>query len=90
MTTTRPLEVAGAAVVAYQVIVLVAVWLLDPLILSSQRNIGILLASSVMLYGALCQLYLINPGVLSRNLQWTAAAVGASFAMLVFMLFPYM
>ena len=76
--------------VAYQVIVLVAVWLLDPLILSSQRNIGILLASSVMLYGALCQLYLINTGVLSRNLQWTAAAVGASFAMLVFMLFPYM
>ena len=90
MTTTRPLEVAGAAVVAYQVIVMVAVWLLEPLIHSSQRNIGILLASSVMLYGALCQLYLINTGVLSRNLQWTAAAVGASFAMLVFMLFPYM
>ena len=90
MTTARPLEAAGAAVVAFQVIVLVAVWLLDPLLLSSQRNIGLLLASSIMLYGALCQLYLTDTGVLTRNLQWTAAAVGASFAMLVFMLFPYM
>ena len=76
--------------IAFQVIVLAAVWLLDPLVLSSQRNIGILLASSIMLYGALCHLYLTDTGVVTRNLQWTAAAVGASFAMLVFMLFPYM
>lgn len=89
MTTSRPLELAAAAIVAFQVVVLAAVWLLDPLLLSSQRNIGILLASSMMLYAALCQLYLINIGVLGRNLQWTSAAVGASFAMLVFMLFPY-
>ena len=89
MTTSRPLEVAAAAIVVFQIVVLAAVWVLDPLLLSSQRNIGILLASSIMLYGALCQLYLVNTGVLSRNLQWTAAAVGASFAMLVFMLFPY-
>lgn len=89
MTSSRPLEIAAELIVAFQVAVLVAVWVVDPLLLSSQRNIGILLASSIMLYGALCQLYLVNTGVLSRNLQWTAAAVGAAFAMLVFMLFPY-
>lgn len=89
MTSSRPLEAAAAMIVAFQVAALAAVWLLDPLLLSSVRDIGILLASSLMLYGALCQLYLVNTGVLGRNLQWTAAAVGAAFAMLVFMLFPY-
>ena len=89
MTSSRPLEVAAAAIVAFQLAVLASVWLLDPLALTSQRNIGILLAASIMLYGALCHLYLINTGVVARNLQWTAAAVGASFAMLVFIFFPY-
>ena len=89
MTSSRPLEVAAACVVAFQVAVMAAVWVFDPLLLTSQRSIGILLASSIMLYGALCHLYLIQFRVVSRNLQWTAAAVGAAFAMLVFMFFPY-
>ena len=89
MTSSRPLEVAAAGIVAFQGGVLVAVWLFDPLLLSSQRNIGIRHAASIMLYGALCHLYLVDTGIVRRNLQWTAAAVGASFAMLVFMFFPY-
>lgn len=89
MTSSRPLDVAAVGIVAFQVAVLAAVWLFDPLLLSSQRSIGVLLASSIMLYGALCHLYLVQTRVLGRNLQWTAAAVGASFAMLVFMFFPY-
>lgn len=90
MTSSRSLELPAACIVAFQVGVLVAIWILDPILLSSQRDIGILLASSIMLYGALCHLYLVQSGVLSRNLQWTAAAVGASFAMLVFLGFPYL
>ena len=89
MTSSRPLEVAAAGVVAFQLVVLASVWLMDPLMLSSQRSIGILLASSIMLYGALCHLYLVDKRVVSWNLQWTAAAVGAAFAMLVFIFFPY-
>ena len=89
MTSSRPLEAAAVAVVAFQSAVLATVWLLDPLMLSSQRNIGIMLASSVMRDGALCHLSLIQLSVLARNLQWTAAAVGVSFSMLVFMFFPY-
>ena len=90
MTTSRPLEVAASCIVAFQLGVLAAVWLFDPLLLASQRNIGILLASSLMLYGALCHLYLVQTRVVGRNLQWTCAAVRASFSMLVFMFIPYL
>ena len=90
MTSVRSLQVPAALILAFQVAVMVAVWALDPMLLSSQRDIGIFLASSIMLYGALCHLYLVQSGVLGRNLQWTAAAVGASFAMLVFVIFPYL
>lgn len=89
MTSSRPLEVAAVGLVGFQAVALASVWLLDPLLLSSQRSIGIMLASSLMLYGAICHLYLVNRGVVSWNLQWTAAAVGAAFAMLVFIFFPY-
>lgn len=89
MTSIHSLELPAACIVAFQVAVMAAVWLLDPMTLASQRNIGLLLASSIMLYGALCHLYLVKTGVLSRNLQWTAATAGASFAMLIFMVFPY-
>lgn len=90
MTSARSLEVPAALILAFQVAVMVAVWVLDPMLLSSQRNIGILLASSLMLYGAICYLYLAYEGVLVRNMQWVAAAVGASAAMLIFLVFPYM
>lgn len=89
MTSSRSLEIPAACIVVFQVVVMAAVWLLDPTLLSNQRNIGILMGSSIMQYGALCHLYLINIGVLGRNLQWTAAAVGASFAMLIFIIFPF-
>jgi hypothetical protein len=81
--------ILATIIVATQLIVTALLWFLDPLILMNQREIGILLAMSLMMYASVSYLYLGSRRVLTLNFQWVAAALSVSAIMLMFLFFPY-